>query len=483
MTTLKSPAALIVLRPLLITGLLLLGNRASAVAQLPQVRSPNQSPPLASHWTGRMVHDSASLPVSFDFDVDMKGVWHGSFTSLTQRALEYPLDTVRLTATDLHLVLGDGADVFTGRVSGDSIIGVLRDTDSGEGRFFLYRAATPQYPYRREDVTIRNAGVSVAGSLYIPARPGRHPAIIILQGSGPETRWGTARYLADRFARRGVAALITDKRGTGESTGDWRTATFNDLADDAIASVRFLAERSDIDPHKVGIFGHSQGTMIAALAAAKTNVNEVAFVVAGEPLGDSVYKQDIWRVGRIMEDAQASGMHTADQVAHAMRIYREFVDVARSGGLGYDAFKRAADSVSNQHWFQMLDIPPRDSWVWNWYRPVGNFNPAPYWEQVRVPVMLLYAERDELVPVAKSLHDVERALERGRNTVYTVVMIPDAMHNWSIHPAPNAPFFWWHQAPGINDLVVAWVVQQTSGVTRPAGVPRTNGGAAAIPRR
>jgi hypothetical protein len=50
---------------------------------------------------------------------------------------------------------------------------------------------------------------------------------------------------------------------------------------------------------------------------------------------------------------------------------------------------------------------------------------------------------------------------RGGNASYTAVMIPDAAHNWTIHPQTDAPFSHWHQAAGINDLVVAWVVHQT----------------------
>ena len=423
-------------------------------------RSPSAGG-LAGYWTGRLVHDSAGVVVSFDFRVDAHGRWHGRFTSLTQRVLDYPLDTVITTWPRVHVVLGAGSVVFDGRLGPDSIAGVLHDAESGEGTFSLHRAAAPELPYRSEDVTITHGAVHIAGSLYLPAGGGRHAAVVILHGSGPETRWGTARFIADRFARAGVAALVTDQRGTGESGGDWRRSSFEDLAGDALASVRVLARRRDIDARRIGLFGHSQGAMIAPLAIAEGVPGDVAFVVAGEPLGDSVYKQDIWRVNRIMQDARVSGMHTAEEVAHAMRLYRWFVDVARSGGQGYDEFKLACDSVAGQHWFQMLGIPSRDNWIWDWYRSVGNFEPATNWERVHVPVLVLYGEREEVEPVEENLHGVERALDRGGNRHYTAVLIPHARHNWTIHPQPGEPFFWWHQAPGITDLVVAWVVQQT----------------------
>ena len=427
---------------------------------------------LSGYWSGRMVHDAAGVAVSFAFRSDAPGAWLGRFTSLTQRALEYPLDTVVVTGPLVHLVLGSGSTVFDGSLRGDSITGVLRDAEAGEGTFALHRAVAPSYPYRREDVTVANGAVRVAGSLYVPGGRARHAAVVILQGAGPETRWGTARYLADRFARAGVAALITDKRGTGASSGDWRRASFADLADDALASVRLLARRRDIDPGEIGLFGPSQGAMVAPLATARARAGEIAFIVAGAPLGDSVYKQDLWRVGRIMREAQASGMHTAEEVARAMSLYRRFVDVARSGGQGSDAFQRASDSVAEQHWFRMLEIPPPGHWVWAWYEAVGNFDPAPFWELVRVPALLLYGDREEIVPVAENLAGVEHALDRGGNTRYAAVLIPHARHNWTIHPEPGEPFFWWHQSPGIDDLVVAWVLRQTGpGDRHGAGAP------------
>ena len=69
---------------------------------------------------------------------------------------------------------------------------------------------------------------------------GRHPGVVLLQGRGSETRWGTNRFIADRFARSGIAALTYDKRGSGSSTGDWKSSTYDDLANDALAAIDSL---------------------------------------------------------------------------------------------------------------------------------------------------------------------------------------------------------------------------------------------------
>jgi cephalosporin-C deacetylase-like acetyl esterase len=58
---------------------------------------------------------------------------------------------------------------------------------------------------------------------------------------------------------------VFDKRGAGQSTGDWKTITYKGLADDYLAAVRFLQAQSGVNPKQVGIFGHSQGGTISPL--------------------------------------------------------------------------------------------------------------------------------------------------------------------------------------------------------------------------
>jgi alpha-beta hydrolase superfamily lysophospholipase len=92
----------------------------------------------------------------------------------------------------------------------------------------------------------------------MPRPPGRHAGVILLQGSGGESRWGTNRFIADQFARSGIAALVYDKRGSGDSTGDWKASSYDDLANDVLAGIDLLASRPDIDPSRIGLHGHSK---------------------------------------------------------------------------------------------------------------------------------------------------------------------------------------------------------------------------------
>ena len=124
-------------------------------------------------------------------------------------------------------------------------------------------------------VAFASGPTTLAGSLYLPARGGRHPAVILVHGSGPQTRDSYAPF-AKVFAKHGIATLIYDKRGTGALTGNWQRAPFSALADDAAAGLEFLRRRVEIDSTRVGIWGGSEGGWIAPWVAS-INPN-VAFV-------------------------------------------------------------------------------------------------------------------------------------------------------------------------------------------------------------
>ena len=91
-----------------------------------------------------------------------------------------------------------------------------------------------KYPVREEAVRFASGKVNLAGTLVLPEGPGAHPAIVLFHGSGLQTRdLITARW----FASQGVAALAYDKRGVGESTGDFRAIPFMELCDDGLAAI------------------------------------------------------------------------------------------------------------------------------------------------------------------------------------------------------------------------------------------------------
>ena len=117
----------------------------------------------------------------------------------------------------------------------------------------------------KQKALFKNGRQQLAGELILPEGNGPFPAVVLTHGSGEETR-DQSLGMAYLFAANGIAALIYDKRGCGESSGkEWR-APFKDYANDLLAGVRYLTTLSTIDPERIGLYGHSQGGWVVPLA-------------------------------------------------------------------------------------------------------------------------------------------------------------------------------------------------------------------------
>ena len=390
--------------------------------------------PLDGHWEGVMDREGITMAVRFDFTA--AGARTAvRFSSDLWDVMDWPTGDVTSAPPKVHFTLGEGpiaSAVFDGELSTDRITGHFAGTE-GHGRFWLQRIAPAPAPYTRESVTFHNGGVTLAGTVLTPRTPGPHPAIIFVHGSQGQTRWGTPFFLADRFARRGIVSLVYDKRGSGDSTGDWKTATYDDIANDALAGIHLLQQRADIRTGQVGAYGHSEGGAIVAMMAAQSK--DVAFIISADGTTGPSYEQDLFRVHNILE----SNRFTTDAVAKAMAFYDRWLQVARSGQ-GREQLELEIPKAQKEPWFDLVAPPPPDHWAWTEYRKRADFDSLLYWAKVKVPVLLVYGELDENVPASKSLEEIDAALHGDSNPDYTEILVPGAQHNLTVHPKATPPY-------------------------------------------
>jgi uncharacterized protein len=407
---------------------------------------------MEGHWEGVMVREGAELPVSFDFTHEAAGL-KASFNSPTQRALGIPLRNVSYAAPKVHFELvGDTTTtIFDGELTADTITGQFQES-AAKGTFSLRRVAAKPPAFKQEEVSFRNGEATLSGTLLLPLTKGPHPAVVFLHGAGSEGRYG-ARFLAEYFARHGIAALIYDKRGVGKSTGDWKRSDFNDLAQDAIAGIHFLQQRKEINPKQIGLYGHSQGGMIAPLIASLSK--DVAFIISGAGSAVPVYESEI---NSVTNQLRAKGI-SGKELAEATEFIKLWVNVMRTGQ-GWEQFDSAVEKVREMTWFPMLHMPPKDHWMWAFHKRIYDYNAADYWAQVSVPVLVIYGERDLYVPVTQSIWNIDRALSKAKNSDYTIIVLPRASHSFIIEPEAGQPFEWWHMASGFPGFLTAWINQR-----------------------
>lgn len=287
----------------------------------------------------------------------------------------------------------------------------------------------------QESLRITNGPVTLAATLVLPRGAGRHPAIVVLHGSGPETR-STLVETAEWFAGQGLVALIYDKRGAGSSTGNWQLASYSVLASDALAGVELLRRRPEVDTAAIGVWGPSEGGWVAPLAAARSSA--VKFVILKSAIGVTPERQMTFAW---TNQLRAAG--TPDSTIAAINAARRAIWAYARTGTGEAAARASLVRAQRMPGYPtdpeqaglVAAVPPaamlNDSSLATkmfFVRTTSRFDPGPVLAQVHVPTLAIFGEGDTDTPVRKSASAMRAAFARSGNRDLTIVMIPGADH-------------------------------------------------------
>lgn len=302
--------------------------------------------------------------------------------------------------------------------------------------------------YHQEQVTFRNGDVTLTGTLVSPERGGRYPVVVYHEGSGDWTRDGTwySRPI-DVFVKRRIAVFLYDKRGVGQSTGDWRTASYGELSGDLLAAVRALQSRPDIDRKRIGVRGFSQGGWIASLAAAKSQ--DVAFLIYNSASANgTVQAQD---TASLLAKMRADGFTESD-LFEAARLL-ELTYEAPHSPAAWARMQGAARVLSGRRWFRRTIAGlPRESWVWEQRRLNAGYDPAIAFERVRVPTLVVHGGLDQPEP---GIRRIESALRRAGNQDFTIKVYAGADHNLEVEAKSGRAW-----AEGYLELLSDWTARR-----------------------
>ena len=369
-------------------------------------------------------------------------------------ALDIPAAKFSMDKSLVHFELvGDSATaVFEGRTAGAVMQGSWKEGDKA-GSFELKRARGAPDSFREEGVSFRDGDVQLAGTLLTPMRPIPAPAIVFVQGAGAETR-SASRFLAEFFVKRGVAALIYDKRGAGASSGDWRHSSFEDLAADVTAAVSSLKTRPQIDPNRIGLMGSSQGGWIAPMAAVQTP--GLAFVIAKSAAPMTPEEQEL---GRVEGQMRAAGDSAAD-IAEALALYRHAIAYARTGD-GWESLAQEIAADSKQRWTMFDANTPRDFWFFDQIRLTFSHNPIPVLSQVKAPLLMIFGGEDEDAPPLEGAlpHLLDAMRSDGKNAELEI--FPAAGHDLRVEAGQGRAWDFPRFAPGYLDSLAEWVKLHT----------------------
>jgi hypothetical protein len=456
------------------------------LAPAPAVAGPAASP--EGTWLGALAVGGATLHLAFHVTRAPDGALVATLDSIDQGARGIPVDKVSFDAPTVRLELTNLGGVFAGTLDGDVLVGTW--TQGGRAlplamkRGEAVRPRRPQepthpFPYREEEVTLdvtaapldpaaAGSRVTLAGTLTLPPGRGPFPAVLFVTGSGPEDRDETVfdhkpfLVLADALTRAGIATLRFDDRGTGKSGGSLEGLTTLDFVEDALAELDLLARRPEIDRRALGIIGHSEGGIIAPIAATRSPLVKMVVLLAGTGMtGDQVLLDQGELIARA---AGAPEPELARQRAENARLYAA-VRAAR-GDAEIDAAVQAftaaepAQRAEREATARALRSP--------WLRMFLRLDPVPYLEKLAVPVLAIGGDKDLQVPRA-NLRSIEAALRRGKNPDATVKLFPGLNHLFqhaktgqpSEYAASEETF-----APEALKLVQTWLVERAKRLRR-----------------
>ncbi len=303
----------------------------------------------------------------------------------------------------------------------------------------------------REEVVIEHGPVSLAGTVTRPkGSSGLLPAIFFVSGSGAQDRDGMAagmdlgtREILDRLTQAGFLVLRVDDRGAGASTGPTADMTFDDLVEDARASVRYLLGRDDVERARVALIGHSEGGQTVPILAAE--MPEIAALVLmaapGRPILELMHEQ--LRRAEEREGADAAGLAAFDAAFEA-----------------FEAHVRGEREVPADLPASLRMFLPAIAWARSHVRqdPLANV------VRVKAPILILQGERDIQVSAERDAKPLAAALDGSAHADHELVVFPELDHLFKrTVGAESSPLDYLKSRPvdaGFLDVLVAWLTER-----------------------
>jgi len=249
--------------------------------------------------------------------------------------------------------------------------------------------------YHQREVTWESDGLLLTGTVYEPVDVPLIAAIATVQGSlggaytTRENFWHID--LADRLASEGVMVLVPDKRGSGDSDGDWTIGSIEDLAEDAIGSARVLR---DLAPSwiPIGLLGLSEGGRIVAQVGREPGPVDFVVNVSGGTVDPA--ETSLWEMENIALDLGLEG----PMLERALGLQATALQFTQTRTVA--DFKAYLDLRN-----ELLSDPVLEDYARPFPMDMGHprirqairsngFRPMDHWPQVEIPVLALFGLED-----------------------------------------------------------------------------------------
>jgi len=406
---------------------------------------------LEGAWLGAMqIPDGPKLRIGLEIYKKANGKWGGNVASLDQNnryisvsdvKFEKRMLTVQIAdaPVSIKVKLDDSGDRFKGSFhEGSALFPIELKRVHALPEIERPQAPDDDVPYIREEVSYKSShdNTWLSATLTRPKDDKKHPAVMLIAGSGPAHRdeyiagHRPFKLLADVLTRQGFVVLRADKRGVYKSSGSYKTATQKDFAKDTEAAVLFLKSHKQVNANQINLIGHSEGSLIAAMTASKVQVNAIVSMA-----GPGMSVHDILLLQDQTEPAAKGATKTETDVllGFSQRFYN-IVLTTSSESLRKQKLQTLYDGLTGQEakivnkWNNRSGTLNVDFASRNSFSEMLKGNPAKYWQTVSVPVLILNGSIDSQVPAAENVSGIILALKQGNNQNFDEKIFSNVNH-------------------------------------------------------
>lgn len=313
----------------------------------------------------------------------------------------------------------DDGRMGVGRAIGDRSPPPARVLERKNGQVILDGRPLTAIDVTRRTFQIENGAIKLAGEL-VRTKEKAKGVVVLVHGSGDGPRRAYDLW-TNFFVSRGWAVVVFDKRGSGNSNGDWHDANFVTLASDVRNVLQWARAQKELEGLKIGLWGASQaGWIIPQL----TSENPVDFAIV--QAGPSTPSDELVR--RTLESELRAYGFSPDEIAKAVHYYQLDGAVSR-GTMPFSEIEKAYAEASAAGAEWLLKPPdPINSPDRRFMAVISGFDPAPYWRKTKVPLLALFGGKDYVVPVEANRQKLETLLTEAGNTEADIVVLKDDNH-------------------------------------------------------
>lgn len=303
-------------------------------------------------------------------------------------------------------------------------------------------------------------GNLLRGFIDLPTATGKHPAIVIIHGSGGTdvTRSkglysGSYDEMRAAFRSAGIATVVWDKAGNGCSEGHYLHA--DDVygrANEVVSAVEALHGRDDIDSSRIGAWGISQGGWVAPIAAVRSPSIKFLILVSG-PGKDFFSTWEYQAVNQLRADGVSK-----KEAKSAISAMRRALTVMRAGGT-YDEYVKASQPLLKYPVFgERLGITGGTAETYAkgqapQFMRIWATSADTYLSELDVPMLAIFGDHDDKIDWRESVRSYREAYARADNRDLTIKVLKNASHDlFAVSPAKASV-----QSPPARQLIPGYL--------------------------